>query len=49
MDYQSSPPAEQNEYFTLSIPERKLAFSHHKKLKKVYFILQLGYFKAKIL
>ena len=39
--------AEQHEYFTMNAQERKMAFSHHKLSAKIYFILQLGYFKAK--
>jgi TnpA family transposase len=38
---------EQELYFTMDVVEQKIAHSHHSLDLKLFFIIQLGYFKAK--
>ena len=40
-------PDEQAEYFSLSLEEKLLAETLHSFKSRIFFILQLGYFKAR--
>jgi hypothetical protein len=40
-------PEERQEYFTLSLPEKAALEPFHSLMSRLYYLLQLGYFKAR--